>query len=110
MTLPKRLQSSLWSYDLSSLKTKRDAGLIIRQVLNYGEPEDIKWLFKTYSPEDIKSVLIHPARGMWFRPKLRQWLAYFNFIIDPLEFEAAVMDLNPRPILTKTVFQRRGII
>ncbi len=110
MALPKSLQSSLWSYDLFSLTPKKDAGLIIRQVLNYGQPEDVKWLFKTYKQEGIKSMLSHPTRGMWLRPKLRQWLSFFNLIIDPLEFEAAVRDLNPRPMLTEAVFQRKGII
>ncbi len=101
--IPTRLQPILWSVDVNRLDRERHKKYIIPQILNYGLDEDLKWLFNNYGEDEIRSILKHPTRGIWIRDKLRRWLQYFNFMIDPLEFEAAVKDLGPRRILIEEV-------
>lgn len=109
MALPKFLQATLWSYDLSRIDAGRDKLTIIPQVLNHGDSRDLKWLFSTYSDDEIKEIIRHPRRGVWRRKKLRYWLDRYNLLIDPLEFEAAVIDLiNPRIELIKAIYSRLG--
>lgn len=106
MAIPAFLQSCLWSYNLSKLDKKRSKHLIITQIINYGNDKQLSWLKKNYSPEEIKKVVSHPSRGVWFRDKLRFWLKVFNLTIDPLDFEVAIFDLNPRPKLMRAFFER----
>lgn len=54
--IPKRLQAVLWSTDIKLLDLKRDKNYIIHQVLLYGTIEDIRWLFKKYTREEITNV------------------------------------------------------
>src|SRR3989344_8093476 len=51
--VPKKLQPILWSVDVNKLDLEQDKGYIINQVLIYGTLEEIKWLFNTYSKEEI---------------------------------------------------------
>ena len=105
--LPGFLKSALWSYDLSTMDKNKNAVLIITQVLSHGNPEQIAWLKHTYSVEQIKKVLLHPHRGVWHRDRLRQWLTRFDMVIDPLEFETAVLDMNLRPRLMQEFWRRK---
>lgn len=80
--------------------------MIISQVFNYGNKQARDWVLANYSISDIKDSLLHPQRGVWFRENLRQWLAKFDLMLDPLEFETAIRDLNPRPKLMQSYFKR----
>lgn len=71
--IPDYIATSLWSYDAHSLDIKKDKKIIITQVLNYGDPERIKWLHTVYSDEDIKEVIMDPLRGRWFDKTLNFW-------------------------------------
>lgn len=111
MPVPANLRSVLWSYDLSRLDTKRDAHLIITQVLNYGFPEDLKWLLKTYSSDEIRAVVANPDRGIWFRDKLRNWLTKFDLTIDPMYFDVAIREIDPKKVssrLYEQFFRRKN--
>lgn len=109
MKLPSFLASCFWSYNLNSLDKIRDRNLIITQVLNYGNQKQTEWMKKNYSAEEIKKVINHPRRGLWFRDKLRQWLNYFDLMIDPLEFESGIRHLRPWPSLYAAFFARKGL-
>ncbi len=106
--LPEFLQSVLWSYDLSKIDQNRDQKLIITQGLNYGNDQVVTWIKENYTDDQIRQVVSHPSRGIWFRERLRKWLRYFSLMLDPLEFEVAILDLNPRPKLTNAFFDRKG--
>ncbi|GAB4219527.1 MAG: hypothetical protein Fur009_6110 [Candidatus Microgenomates bacterium] len=53
MSLPYYLKPFLWSVKLDSLDLKKDSYYIIHQILAYGDLKAIKWLFKTYSRQEI---------------------------------------------------------
>lgn len=106
--LPSFLQSCLWSYDISEIDVERDMRLIIVQAINYGNKKQIAWMENTYSDEDIRDVVMHPRRGVWWRNKLRSYLKKFRAIIDPLIFEAAIRENNLRPVSLMTEFFKRA--
>jgi hypothetical protein len=108
--LPEFLRSVLWSYDLSSLDKERDWRLIISQSLNYGNSEVIEWVKANYGGDKIKEIVVHPRRGIWLREKLRKWLGYFGIMIDPLEFEIAIMEMGPKPKLMNAFWSRKGLV
>ena len=56
--IPKHLQSVLWSTDVQKLDSEKDKTYIIHQVLIYGTLEDIRWLFQTYSKQEIRTVFL----------------------------------------------------
>ena len=105
--LPEFLKSCLWSYDLDRLDGEKFKKLVITQVLNYGDERAVEWVKDNYSPDEIRETVIHPTRGMWWREKLVKWLNYFGELVDPLKFEAAIIDLNNlRTTLWKMFWER----
>lgn len=105
--IPPDFQTSLWSYNVSKLDKDRNSSLIITQLLNYGGTKGENWILANYSDKRIKEVLMHPQRGVWERSALKKWLNYFDMLIDPLEFEAAVKNLMAPPSLIEEVWKRK---
>ncbi len=95
MPLPKFLQSALWSYDISKMSPRKSRDLIITQVLNHGNEKQLKWLFKTYTKEEIKEVVKNPWRGMWMKSVLNYWLMIFELKIPKHIYEKALFHLEP---------------
>ncbi len=56
--IPKCLQSVLWSADIKKLDLEKDKNYIIHQILSYGNLDDIKWLFATFSKEEIRKIFV----------------------------------------------------
>lgn len=53
MKIPKKLQPVLWSADVSKLNLQKDKYYIIHQILSYGIMEEIGWVLKAYSKNEI---------------------------------------------------------
>ena len=71
--VPKKLQGVLWSRDVSMLDKDKDKNYLIHQVLMYGSLEDIKWLKRTYTKDEIKQVFIQDPRKVYTKSS-------YNFI------------------------------
>ncbi len=95
--LPEFMQSCLWSYDISKIDPRKAKELIITQTINHGDPTQLGWVISNYTDAEIKEVVTHPVRGMWWREKLRFWLHKYGVMIDPLRFEVAVREIDLRP-------------
>jgi len=89
--LPKKLQRVLWSYDINKLNVEKDKEEIITRVLNYGTWDDLKLLYKIYSEEDIKKVVVHPRRGVWFEKVLNFWVKMLNIKIEENIYKRAII-------------------
>lgn len=93
--IPQRFKHILWSYDLGRIDLKKDKELIITQFLNYGTWNDLKWLFRSYTENEIRHVAEHPRRGLWYRDVLHFWVAMFNSRIKEDVYEKSIFKLNP---------------
>ncbi|MDP1688705.1 MAG: hypothetical protein Q8L47_01060 [bacterium] len=71
--IPSYVRPFLWSYDISQLDLSRDKKRIITNVLNLGSSEATKWLFGTYTHNDIKNAVIDPSPGEWSKKSLNFW-------------------------------------
>lgn len=94
--LPKSFQRILWSYDIDKMDIKEDKKEIITQTLNYGRWEDLNLLYKLYPEEDIKEVISHPRRGVWFEKVLNFWTRMYNIKLEEDVYERAIFRLEPR--------------
>ena len=56
MKLPKKLSSLLWSSNIHLLDKKKDSYYIIHQIFAYGSLEQIGWLFKNYSKDEMVDI------------------------------------------------------
>jgi hypothetical protein len=65
--IPVSMKPYFQEYDLESLNLSRDADLIIQRTLEFGNWEEIRWLFQVYRRERIRQFL--RKRGeRWLRP------------------------------------------
>ena len=113
MALPKFLIPFLPSYNISKmdLKDPYDKKLIIEAVLNRGTIKDIKWLFRTYSMSEIKSIIRNPRRGCWQERKLNYWTKILDIKPPKIIYDVAIFSLQPRPKLITRYFnylKRKG--
>jgi hypothetical protein len=71
--IPEEIKKFLWSYDIQSMDIEADKKIVIFNILNYGDFASMKWLFRTYTKEDI----IHNANDFpetsWNKKSLNLW-------------------------------------
>ena len=53
-------QSLFWDTNPDWIDIKKNARYIIERVLDFGELDEVRWLFKTYPQEEIKQVVDLP--------------------------------------------------
>ena len=46
-----------WDTDPKNIDPQKHARYIIERVLEFGEPSEIRWLFRTYPKSEIKRVM-----------------------------------------------------
>ncbi len=93
--IPAEKKWLFWSYDINSLDIEEDKEYIIVQVLNYGTWDDLKWLQKVYSEQEIRGVVKNPRRGVWFEKVLNFWTTIFNIRLKKDIREKAIFNINP---------------
>ncbi len=92
--IPQKMRWLFWSYDIKTLDFNRDKEYIISQVLNYGTWDDVRWLKKTYSDDEIKKVIKNPSRGVWFEKVLNFWCTIFNIRLKKDLFQKAIFRVS----------------
>jgi hypothetical protein len=66
-TIPASLKPYFQEYNLVELNIRRDADLIIQRTLEFGDWNEIRWLFQVYKRERIQRFLRkHGER--WLKP------------------------------------------
>lgn len=63
--LPANLSTILWSKNLKNVDLAQDKVYIIHQVLAFGELEDIRWLFKTFTQDEIFKVFLESPQKVY---------------------------------------------
>lgn len=72
---PKSLQGFLWSTNVNLLDIDRDRSYIIHQIFTFGRLQEFKWLFKTYSLDELKKTFLN-------QPSKEYQRARYYFIKD----------------------------
>jgi len=98
MSIPKYLQSALWSYDVSRIDSIEHKDIIISQVLNHGNWKQLQWLLETYDTKDIKQAISEPKRGAWYDDVLNYWEQVLNLEIPKEARQKALFSLEPTNI------------
>jgi hypothetical protein len=73
MSIPQTLSPFFQEYDLGKLNPQKDSHTIIERVLQFGNRAEIRWLFGTYSKEEIANWVMkfgneklpQPHRTFW---------------------------------------------
>ncbi|MBI1871660.1 MAG: hypothetical protein HYS07_10805 [Chlamydiae bacterium] len=94
--IPRSLQRVLWSYDIHKMDLDTSRELIIQQVLNHGDWKELQWLYKNYSEDEIRLVISHPRRGVWFPQVLNFWLKMLDVKLPKKTKGRALFSLEPR--------------
>ena len=71
--IPASFQGILWSANVKNLDLEKDKVYIIHQILEYGDLNEIAWLFRVYSKKTIREVFQKMPMKVYSRPG-------FNFI------------------------------
>ena len=53
-------EALFWDTDPRNIDIKKHSRYIIERILEFGGPEETRWLFKHYSKEEIKRVMDLP--------------------------------------------------
>ena len=93
--IPGYVRPVLWSYRIDDLDLTEDKGEIITNVLNYGDWNMVRWLFKIYGAPGIKNIILHPRRGRWSKKVLNFWLTFFDVSVEDKLWRKAVIGVRP---------------
>lgn len=52
-------QSLFWDVDPKNLNIKKHAIYIIERIMEFGKDSEIRWLWSTYKPSQLKAVASH---------------------------------------------------
>jgi len=67
MPIPVSLKPFFQEYNLEDLDIRRDADLIIQRTLEFGDWDEIRWLFQTYPHVRIRRFLREHGER-WLKP------------------------------------------
>ena len=71
--VPLSLAPFLREYDIASINPETDSFTIIERTLQFGNREELRWLFTTYSREQITSWIQHFGKDRLPQPHRRFW-------------------------------------
>lgn len=74
--IPQDFTPFFWDVHMEQLKPVAHSRFIIERLLNDGDHRTLKWLFSTYSMEDILQA-VRSSRNL-SRKTARYWQLYFN--------------------------------
>ncbi len=74
--IPERIKRLFWDVDKDAVDLILHRSYMIRRIMDYGNIEDVRWMLKAYSGEEIIEVL-RKSRGL-SRKSAFFWSAYFN--------------------------------
>lgn len=71
--LPKSLRGTFWAYDFAKMDPHRHKKTVIGQILNWGDRQATRWLFRFYGPKEVARVASTIPRGAWDKKSLVFW-------------------------------------
>jgi hypothetical protein len=65
--IPTGLQPYFQEYDLANLNISQDENLIMQRTLEFGDWDEVRWLFKTYGAKRVRAFVRHYGEK-WLPP------------------------------------------
>ena len=72
-SIPNSLASFFQEYDLDSLSIQQDTNLIVQRTLEYGDWDEIRWLFQVYGAARIRTFLRRLGERCLRPPTFNYW-------------------------------------
>jgi hypothetical protein len=76
--IPKTLAPFFQEYPLAQLDPQRDSATIIERTLRFGTRDELRWLFKNYSLEQIKEWVMRWGEFGLPEPHLSFWKLFLE--------------------------------
>ncbi|MGQ9647180.1 MAG: DUF6922 domain-containing protein [Thermodesulfobacteriota bacterium] len=93
--IPDGIGRLFWDVDKNALDLKRHRSYIIKRIMDYGDIEEVKWMLKTYSSEEVIEV-VKKSRGL-SRKSAYFWAAYFDIPREEIACLKMSSPKGPRP-------------
>jgi hypothetical protein len=72
-SIPSTLAPFFQEYDLTQLRIQQDSSTIIERTLRFGTRSELRWLFSTYSLEQVNQWVLNWGRFGLPEPHLSFW-------------------------------------
>lgn len=87
--MPVELKKYFWDTNFEELDIEKNKRYIISRIYCYGDLKEIKWLYNTYSEEDIKDTAknsrnLKPIVANYLRQKFKlkkEEMAYYRMVL-----------------------------
>ena len=94
-SIPERIRRLFWDVNKETVDVDGHRAYIIPRIMDYGTTEDVKWMLRAYSPQEISEVL-KKRRGL-SRKSACFWAAYFNIPKEEIACLKSPYPKKPRP-------------
>jgi hypothetical protein len=94
-TIPERIKRLFWDVDKQKADIKGHRSFIIRRIMNFGNMDDVKWMLKVYTSDEIIEV-VKKSRGL-SRKSAYFWATYFNIPEKEVECLKTPYQKNLKP-------------
>lgn len=95
MVIPRYIKKLFWETDPERVDKEKHKDYIIARILDYGTPESIRWLLRSYRDEEILRVVKH-RRGL-SRKTAIFWAYRYNIPLEEVECLKNVYPGKVRP-------------
>ena len=94
--IPESVLACVWYADPEKIDwDSQKKGVVITSILNRGTWEAVRWVYRFYGEQALRTVVSHPDRGRWFPQALQFWLRFFNLTLKSDQFRKALFSLAP---------------
>jgi len=76
--LPQFLKPFLWSYNFEQIDVAKDKNIIIKNILDLGTYDSVKWVKENYSRGEIEEVIKKTIQSDWGDKSLNYWTQIYN--------------------------------
>ena len=74
--IPTKIKRLFWDVDKERIDIKGHRSFIIRRIINFGNMDDVKWMLKVYTADEIIEV-VKKSHGL-SRKSAYFWSTYFK--------------------------------
>ena len=93
--IPGFIKRLFWDVDADRVDPVLHRAFIIRRIIDFGNPQDVRWMKQTYPPQEIQEVT-KKSRGI-SRKSGYYWAAYYDIPEEEIECLKTLYPKELRP-------------